>query len=359
VISEHSLRWAWLGWVHLVLHAVGVPAMVGGFMVGDYHWILGGGALVAAGFVVFIVTQVATASPRWRADAIGCGLVIGWFWLAVALGLGLHMAWARFQGLESAPSPWLRVHALLGVLGFFLTIFNAVSLKLVPMFAVTRLQSPARVWAALILTQAGLQFVAPAVLLPYPFLKWGAGLLLVAGQAFFLTEILFQFLRRHRRLDGPLRWFAASFAWFPPALGGLVLLLLKPPAWLPVEDPGSGAVAALVVFLVGCLTTAILAMSFKIIPFLVWQAAYARFLGRWKTPGLVDLVGVWPFRVAIVASNLGNLGIVVALAGQLEAGLRWFLVIFFVGILASVLNTLLAGRHIWKPRLEPLTPVAK
>jgi hypothetical protein len=49
----------------------------------------------------------------------------------------------------------------------------------------------------------------------------------------------------------------------------------------------------------------------------------------------------------------------VALAGQLEAGLRWFLVIFFVGILASVLNTLLAGRHIWKPRLEPLTPVAK
>jgi hypothetical protein len=359
VISEHSLRWAWLGWVHLLLHAIGVPAMVGGFIRGDAHWILGGGILVMTGFVVFIITQVATASPRWRADAIGCGLVLGWFWLAVTLGLGLHMAWNRFQGLEPAPSPWLRVHALLGVLGFFLTIFNAVSLKLVPMFAVTRLQSPVRVWASLVLTQAGLQFVAPACLLPYSFLKWGAGLLITAGQILFLAEIFFQFRRRHRRLDGPLRWFVGSFLWLPPALAGLVFLFGQPSAWLPVDSPGSGAVLAMVVFLVGCLTTAILAMSFKIIPFLVWQAAYARYLGRWKTPGLSELVGTWMFRLALVASNLGIIGIVLSLSQQSAAEFRVSVMLFGAGVLGAFLNSLLAGRHIWKPRLEALTTVAK
>jgi hypothetical protein len=358
VIAAHSLRWAWLGWVHLALHVAGVPAMIHGFSAGDFRFVMAGGTLVSAGFGAFILTQVATASRRWRADAVGCGLVVAWFWLAVTVGLGLHMTWNRILGIEAAPSPWLRIHAMLGVLGFFLTVFNAVSLRLVPMFAVTSEQSPRRVWASLILTQAGLQFVAPACLLPFGFLKWAAAVLILAGQLLFIREIIAQLQQRHRRLDVPLKWFSASFAWLVPALAGFLVLLVPLPAKPAFIDEGSGPVLVFAVFLLGCLTTAILAMSCKIIPFLIWQAAYARYLGRQRTPMLDGLVSRPLLLAALGLTSAGICVLIVVLALQSAAGVRAAILVFLLGVLCVITNSLSAARHLWKPRLQPLKPVS-
>lgn len=356
VIAENSLRWAWLGWVHLALHISGVPAMMHGFAAGDFHWVMAGGTLVAAGFGAFILTQVATASRRWRADAVSCGLVVAWVWLAVTIGLGLHMAWTRILGIEAAPSPWLRIHALLGVLGFFLTVFNAVSLRLVPMFAVTEQQSSAHVWTSLILTQTGLQFVAPAVLLPFALLKWIAAALIIAGQLVFIWEILAQLLRKHRRLDLPLRWFSGSFVWLIPSLAGFLVLLVRPFGWFSTLDRGTGPVLVFTVFLLGALTTAIFAMSFKIIPFLVWQAAYARYLGRQRTPMLDALVLRPLLYGALALTSTATIALCVALGMQSEPGVRYASMALLAGVMGIVGNSLIAVGHLWKPRLEPLVP---
>ena len=354
VIAERSLRWPWLGWVNLALHLGGFPMMVHGFGSGDYHWVLVGGSSVSAGFLLFIVAQVGTASARWRADAVGCGLVIAWFWLAITLAVGLYMAWNRVQGVGMAPSPWLRAHAILGLIGFFLTVFNAVSLRLVPMFAVTEIQSEARIWASLVLTQTGLQVVTPAALSANSILNWTAALLLFTGQLLFVWEIMAQLFRRHRKLDAPLRWFALSFAWLPAALGGLLLLLVGFPGTFIRLDPAQGAVLVVAAFLAGCLTTAILGMSFKIVPFLVWQGAYARHLGRWRTPMLNHLVSPLLFRASFILANLGTLGLVTGLGLQASPVLRWTALFFAAGILAVMINSAMALRHLWKPRLEPL-----
>jgi hypothetical protein len=354
VIAERSLRWSWLGWVNLGLHLGGFPMMVHGFGSGDYRWVLIGGSCVSAGFLLFIVAQVGTASARWRGDAVGCGLIVAWFWLAVTLAVGLYMAWNRVQGIGMAPSPWLRAHAVLGLIGFFLTVFNAVSLRLVPMFAVTEMQSKARVWSSLILTQVGLQVVTPAVLSSNSILKWVAALLLFAGQLLFVWEIVAQLLCRHRKLDAPLRWFVLSFVWLPAALGGLLLLLVGLPDTFSQLDPAQGAVLVVAVFLAGCLTTAILGMSFKIVPFLVWQGAYARHLGRWRTPMLNDLVSPVLFRASVIFCNVGTLGLVIGLGLQSFPVLRWAALLFATGILAVMINSGIALRHLWKPRLQPL-----
>lgn len=355
VIAESSLRWPWLGWVQLALHIAGVPAMIHGFAAGDFHWVMAGGTLVAVGFLAFILAQVLTASRRWRADAVGCGLVIAWVWLAVTLGIGLHMTWTRILGLEAAPSPWLRIHALLGVLGFFLTVFNAVSLRLVPMFAVTEQQSSARVWTSLILTQAGLQFVAPAILLPFSVLKWAAAGLVTTGQLLFVWEILAQLLCKHRRLDLPLRWFSGSFLWLIPSLAGFLFLLVRPFGWFRSLEEGSGPVLVFAVFLLGALTTAIFAMSFKIIPFLAWQAAYARHLGRQRTPMLDALVLRPLLYAALLLTATATVALCLALGMQSQPGVRMASIILLAGVVAIVLNSLVAVSHLLKPRLEPLT----
>ena len=359
VIAENSLRWSWLGWLHLVLHVAGVPMMIHGFAAGDFHWVMVGGSLVTCGFVAFILTQVATASIRWRADAVGCGLVIAWFWLAVTLGIGLYMTENRLADIGPSPSPWLQVHALLGVLGFFLTVFNAVSLRLIPMFAVTAEQSPGRIWASLILTQAGLQFIPPAILLPYGFLKAAATGLVVTGQVLFIWEIAAQLFRRHRRLDTALRGFSAAFLWLPPALAGFYFILVQPLEGLTFLDDGNGAVLIFAVFLVGCLTSAILAMSFKIIPFLIWQAAYAKYLGRQRTPMLDSLVSQPLLIVALVAVNSGTIVLLAALALQSPMAVRAGVLLLAGAGMAVIINSLLAGRHLHRPRLEPLQPFNK
>ncbi len=354
VIAESPLRFPLLGWFHLALHLTGLPCMVYGFAAGNYHWILAGGVLVTSGCIAFVITQLATAQASWRGDPVGCALVIGWFWLAVTLGLGLFMTGNRLAGLESAPSQWLRIHAILGTTGFFLTVFNAVSLRLVPMFAVTTRQSNARTWTSLVQTQAGLLLVAPASLLHFSPLLWLSGLLILSGQLLFLWEILAQLARRHRQLDGPLNWFAGSFLWLPLAMTGLLLLMNRTGLNLTMLEPEAGAVLVFTVYLLGCLTTAVLAMSFKIIPFLVWQAAYGRHLGRSRVPPLSSLVHERLFLLASTGSTLGIIILVGALSEQSGFLIRTAAIMLGVGIGCAMTNFILSGRHLRCPQLQPL-----
>ena len=354
VISEGSLRSRGLAWLHLAMHAAALPVLLVSMAQGRFVGAAHAGSLLAAGAVVGIANLIATASrrSRWTPDNVGLQLAL--FWLAVTVGMGVLLAFARagkLPGLDG--DAVLRLHMTCGVVGFFLGTLVAVAFKLVPMFLLSAVRTQERAWAAIVLLNAGLLLSVPGLLGKLHALVAAAVLLIAAGEACFLVEMVVLMRRRMRPLDWPLRGFFAGVAMLVPAtavgVGGAAHHL----EWL---DLGTTR-ASLVVFVLGVfgvLTPCILGMAGRIVPFLAWQWRYAPHVGRARVPLVADLVRVPVLRAQFFAMTAGlaalTSGVAWESAGLLRAGA--------FGLMGAAACLAITGAglipHLARPRVLPL-----
>jgi hypothetical protein len=105
----------------------------------------------------------------------------------------------------------------------------------------------------------------------------------------------------------------------------------------------------------GVFSFAILGMLYKIIPFLVWYAAYSKHVGRARVPSLVDLysprwqvLGFWTYLAGLAVLCGGTFfgHEKVVQAGGLVLGLS---------LVAFALNAAKMLSHLVKPRMTALT----
>jgi hypothetical protein len=105
----------------------------------------------------------------------------------------------------------------------------------------------------------------------------------------------------------------------------------------------------------GLITTAILGMLFKILPFLVWYGTYSIQVGRARVPNLSDMYSAILVRIgglvylgAVVITGLGILVSHVTV-------IRWGAAGMAVAVVMHLLNYGTILRHRFRPRLQPVT----
>lgn len=374
--SERLARW------HLACHCLGVAGMVWMFWRWDLKQVGHFGSVFALGVGLFVYNLGRTLRriPRW--NVIAFGLASALWWLSVTVGVGLAVAAAKCTyetgqgtGARALLSPLLELlqqtarlvgrfdplgvmhaHAHLGVVGFFLITLMAVSYKLVPMFALSALQKPARAAAALWFTNVGLAGLFVAVVVRSQWKPVFAGGIAL-GIALYLWELRAVFRARLRRtLDWGLRHFAAALV----ALGlttalGLVLSWPDLPAtrlttqlenvygWLALSGVFAGS---------------ILGFLSKIVPFLVWYHRYSPLVGRQPVPTLADLYST---RLQAAGFGLhfgGTAALAVAAAWGSAAGVRGAAILLVAGLASFGVNLGLMLRHLLprKPALGSKHP---
>lgn len=370
--SERLAKW------QFVLHVIGVVGMVWMFWKWDLKQVGHFGSVLAAGFGLFAWNLARTLRrvPRWNfiAGAVTAALV----WLSLALLAGLAIAAGKCTYESAAtlsPSTLLgamvhalqatarflgrfdqlavmHAHAHLGAVGGFLMLIVGLSCKLVPMFALSELQSARRARLSLWLLNLGLGAAFFAVVLRSP-LKPLAALVLVAGLAIFGWELRAILRARQRRvLDwGLVQFLTALWLLVPVSLLGLLL------SWPRLKLTAlTGQLENLYGFLalVGVVTGAILGMLYKILPFLVWFARYSRELGRRKVPALADLysprlqaVGYWTFVAGLAATSA-------AIVAGSERLMPWCSGLLALSLGVFAVNAGLMLKHFFRPVLGPL-----
>jgi hypothetical protein len=298
----HSVRLA--RWQYIA-HTVGFAGMVWMFWKWDMKEVGHFASVLALGVGWFVYNMVRTlrSIPRWNAVAFGIASSLAWLSLTILAGLSLAATkcWT-FSPFDTVAA--MHAHAHLGVAGVFLILIVAVSFKLVPMFALSELQSPRRAAWSLGLLNAGLLGAVTTILLQSA-LKFFFALVIVAGLVVYAVELRAILRARKRR---SLDWGLKSFL---TALGLLVPLSIigTALAWpgLPLTE-FTGQLENLYGFLalVAVVGFAILGMLCKIVPFLVWYHSYSAHIGRAKVPSLGDMseplllaAGYWTFLAAI------------------------------------------------------------
>jgi len=76
---------------------------------------------------------------------VAAGIAASLFWLSLTILAGIYLAAAKCWNFSPFnPIAQMHAHAHLGGLGFFVMMIVAVSYKLVPMFALSEVQSARR-----------------------------------------------------------------------------------------------------------------------------------------------------------------------------------------------------------------------
>lgn len=357
VISEGSLCSRSMAWIHGAMHAVALPLLLVSMVQGRFTGAAHAGSLLALGAVIGVANLVTTATRRSRWTPDNVGLQWALFWLVSTVVMGVLLAFARGGQLPGlAADAVLRLHMVCGVIGFFLGTLVSVAFKLVPMFLLSPVKTRARAWAAVVLLNAGLLAAVPGLLGPLHGVLIASALLVVAGIAVFIVEMVVLIRRRMRPLDWPLRGFFAGVAMLLPATGAGAAGTLHHVEAVPalIARPG------LVVFVLGvfgALTPCILGMAGRIVPFLAWQWRYAPHVGRARVPVVADLVRPAVLRVQFGAIIVGLAALLAGVALEQAALLRLG-ALGFLGAAACLAYTG-AGLlpHLVHPRLQPLGPL--
>jgi hypothetical protein len=348
--NERLARW------HYVLHLIGFVGMVAMFSLWNMKQVGHFGSVLAAGAGLFLYNLARTLArmPRWNVVAFGIASALGWLAMTLLAGLCLVSAkcWPQISFFQ--PIAAMHAHAHMGGLGFFVMIIVAVSYKLVPMFAISEVQSARRAGWSLALLNAGLAGLFVTVLLSSPW-KFAFALLVLGGLALYGLELAAILrVRKRRSLDWGLKYFLTAVGLLAPVAAlGLTL------AWprLPVTEFTTQleTVYGFLTF-IGVVTLAILGMLYKVVPFLVWYASYSKAIGRHKVPALAGLyshglqaAGYWLFLAGLALTS-------VATALGHASGVRVGCVVLLGSMVVFVVNLGQVLAHLVRPRLEPLVP---
>jgi hypothetical protein len=304
VRAERSLPWLYL------LYAGGVAGIVCGLAAGRFAAAAAGGAAVALAAWWFCGLLIATAvsagprravlSPHIPAALLCFALVAPW-----GTTLAANLRWAFWPALLAAHRG-LVVHAALGLGGWFGLMVVGVFYRLVPLIHGARVADTRRGTAILVLGLLAIGGVIGGTLGNAAWMCRAAAWCAAAALVLFPAEVLH--VLAHRRRAAPdlnvAHWhavavYSAALAALAAGWGG---------GWLHTDPPDRLGEAAVVLFLLGWVTQAIIGQLYKITPFLMWyyRATIPDVLAIPRQPAPYN---PRPGRLVLWSSNLGAAGL--------------------------------------------------
>ncbi|TPE44072.1 hypothetical protein [Pontibacter mangrovi] len=261
-----------------------------------WHFELGWVLHVAAcslviSFTLFNINVVQTArkAPKWTIESDF--IVTSAIWLLVTGLVGLLMA-VNFTMpfLPVEHTHYLKLHAHIGMAGWFLLLIIGVGSKLIPMFLLAHHEDTKKLNWSYNLINAGLILFILDHLLFHTSLLPVYAVLVIAGVALFLLYLRDAAKTRQRQdldLDLGMKQTFVSLALLLLPL--VLVLVVSSKLELPQLLLSSVYLVYGISVFFGFISALILGQTFKTLPFIVWMHAYEGYVGRFKTPLPKDL----------------------------------------------------------------------
>lgn len=292
VILEKELYSTRLCWLSLFFLLPGTVLLVYGFWVfnpGLYMQIAG--ILIVAAVISFVGNVVMTMENKKEASVFRAFILTSSLWLLLTVIIGLLLVFNfRYAFLPADHLKFLRLHAHLGIVGWFLLLIIGVSSKLIPMFLVSTYQKTRLLLFSYYLINGSLiLFLVDGYLhgihtRTYFILAAG-----VYGIVYYLIYIYKCFATRIRQaIDFPMVQSLLSFI-----LLGLALLTLPFILYYHLKaDRYAANLSVLygILIFMGWISTLIMGQTYQTLPYIVWVRHYEKLAGKVPTPLPADLI---------------------------------------------------------------------
>ncbi len=274
------------------------------------------------------------------------------YWLAATEIVGTLIALNfRYNFLSESHIHYLKIHAHLGLIGWFLLLIIGAASILVPMFMISHNLNEKKLKYAYYFINLGLLGVS----IDWFFIQSKLGTylywsLFTIGIGFFVSYVYEAYKTRLRRkLDIGLKYTVVAVAsLFLPLVLAFYLLL--------TGNTSSFILRLTTVYgfsmLFGVISMLIFGQTYKTLPFIVWRDRYQKYVGKHKTPLPRELysekIASFQFYSYLIAISLIVIGIVMHQLIPLQVGS----ILLIIVAMLNLLNLLKIVLH--KTKIEPL-----
>ncbi|AHM62708.1 hypothetical protein D770_22305 [Flammeovirgaceae bacterium 311] len=290
VLIEGKLYSNRLALLSFVLAGLGIPLLVWGFYTFNMGWPAQWGAIVLnLGIVAYLLNLGMSMAKSSTRSVYAAFILAAICWLLLTTGLGALLVFNfTYELLSSNSLTYLPLHAHMGIAGWFLMLVFGVGARLIPMFLISKYTNEKLLWTVFGCLNLGLITFIAFSLCGHPvLLRIIPPLLVTAGISLFGYYCRKAYEQRIRKQgDNPMKVSLLSVAMMVLPLLFLLILVV-----LMSYTGDHNRLVLLYGFCIffGWLTAIILGMTFKTLPFIVWNKVYHQRAGKGKTPSPKDL----------------------------------------------------------------------
>lgn len=290
VLIEAKLFSNFLANLSFVLAGLGIPLLVYSFFTFQLNWVAETGAvLINAAIVCYLVNLAVSISQSKKENVHAVFVFTASVWLLITTLIGLLLLCNFTQSILPKDSlHYLSLHAHIGVVGWFLLLVIGVGSRLIPMFLISKYDNPKELWLVYFLVNGALiSFIilffsgVDNVLYILPMACVLLALILFAKYCYKAYQ---QRIRKQVDEQVKISLLSVAMMLLPIVLLLVMIVLLV----FSFADARLALAYGFSIFF-GWLTAIILGMTFKTLPFIVWNKVYHNRAGKGKTPNPKDL----------------------------------------------------------------------
>lgn len=291
VITNKKIYSSVLAFIVYLLMLIGTILLSISFWIFDIGFIIETAAcFLFLGITLFLINILLTMKDskekNIEIDFIQASMF--WFWLTAFIGSLLAFNF-RFTFLPKEHLYYLKVHAHIGLIGWFLCLIIGVASKLIPMFLLSgKLNTKNLTYSYYLINFGLLGFIIDALFYNGMDRVIIYFIIVFLAIIFFLIYIENAFKTRARKkLDINLKYTYISF--FLIFIPVILWVILKLDLISDKDIEQQISIAIVYSLLFGFITFLILGQSFKNLAFIVWLKKYQEISGKAKTPLPKDL----------------------------------------------------------------------
>jgi len=317
VLVEGKLDSNTLAYLTFSFAAIGIPILIYGFYVFNTGYILQAGATLINVAVIFYLINVFSSSFKSKKRNVHAWYIVAaTLWLFSTTFFGLLLVFNFTQNILPQNSvSYLSIHAHLGLIGWFLLMVIGVGSRLIPMFLISKYTNDKVLWIIFILINTSLiSFIIFKTLqLNTYFYYFSIEMSLIAIILFANHCKKAHKIRIRKNVDEQMKTSLISVLQMILPIVVLIIIL----SILPNHHQDKIVLLYGFCILFGWITAIILGMTFKTLPFIVWNKVYHKKAHAGKTPApkelfsekiyhlmlLIYLIGFIAFIVGIIFTN--------------------------------------------------------
>lgn len=302
VLIENKLYSNTLGYFSFSLTAVGLILLIWSF----YHFDFGlaaqtGALMILVAFIFYLINLIASAVKSKHKNVHATFVITGTLWMIITITLGVLLVF-NFNSsvLSHASYYYLPLHAHLGIVGWFLMLVMGVGSRLIPMFMISKYINEKELWTIYYIMNAALiLFYVSFILKPSKIYFLVSTLLVIVAVAIFIRHCFRAYkVRIRKKVDPQVRIsIFSAFMMLVPAVILLILLYMKPTG---IENFDRLALIYGFLIFFGWITAIIFGMTFKTLPFILWNKKFHRKAGKRKTPTPKDMFSQKIFKIMAI-----------------------------------------------------------
>lgn len=307
VLIEGNLYSNKLAYASFVLAAVGIPLLAYGFYVFDMglpaKW---GGRFVILSIIAHLINLAKSMSKSKHENVHAVFVFTAAIWLLTTTIAGLILVYNfTFPFLPANSVDYLALHAHMGIAGWFLLLIIGVGSRLIPMFLISKYNNNRQLWWIYGLINGGLLafififlYTRSRMQMIIPLLSIAAAILLFGNFCFKSYQ---QRIRKNVDEQMKVSLLSVLMMLLPIIFLFVIIILLM----MSTKENISLVISYGFIIFFGWITAIILGMTFKTLPFIVWNKVYHQLAGKGKTPNPIDLFSNTVFKWMSVAYIFG------------------------------------------------------